>query len=118
MNYFPEFHHGQSHETDMDWLHNLPTEDAVIVGDGVTKRWRLKFEARSFARVSMSGTKLLDILSLMENNSLQDVIRIITDREGIGSYELDSEDSHYVIIEPALKVGQVAVYKYHYVRPL
>lgn len=98
MIYHPTHFHGISHEQDVHWLVNLPIAKLTIVGDGITTRYRLKFEAR---KIAMWGGQLFmhDVNARLRN------------------VEID-EDSHYINISHPLLEGQVYEVEYHYVVPL
>lgn len=98
MIYHPTHFHGISHEQDVHWLFNLPKTILTIVGDGITTRYRLKFEARKLGR---RGGQLF----MHDVNSRQRNVTI-------------DEDSHYINLSHPLLEGQVYEVEYYYVNPL
>ncbi len=112
MIYHPGHFHGISHEADEEWLIRLPMAAQMVMGDGKSTRFRLKFEARKWASFSLMPVDWAALTAAVGVKRAAQCLQFPRYTMNIG------EDSHYIVIRPALEDGQWAMVQYHYVEPL
>ena len=117
MIYHPDHFHGISHESDMDWLFNLPVDTQILIGDGKTTKHRLKYEARLIAM--HGGTTGINPYELAEAIGCDETQEVMSQFRMLALLDLHiDDDSHYVVSSIPLRDGQQYMVKYHYVSPL